>query len=137
VVIPWSYSGKPVDKYPEGAVAFVYYLEFKDGAKYVGKKGLVSTRKKKIAGKSRRQITRTESNWKSYLSSSTEVKAKIKAGDILVKREITRWCFSLSEATYWELYEQMVNHVLLKTNWLNLWVSARIYGSSLNDSRIT
>ena len=132
-MIQWTYNGEPVNTHPEGAVAFVYYLEFKDGMKYVGKKNLFSVRKKKLIGKLRRQITRSESNWRSYLSSSTEVKAKVKSGDPLVKREIIKWCYSLSEASYYELYEQMLNHVLLTDDWLNLWVNARIYGSSLNS----
>lgn len=130
-MIPWHYKGKPVAEHPKDAVAFVYLLVFEDGSKYVGKKGLVSTRRKKLAGKARRTVTKSESNWKVYRSSSDEVKAKIKVGDKLVTREILRWCYSLAEATYWELYEQMVNHVLLNDHWLNKWVAARVYGSSV------
>lgn len=140
-MIPWHYKGKPVAEHPKEAVAFVYLLVFKDGTKYIGKKGLVSTRRKKLAGKTRRTVTKSESNWKSYLSSSDEVKARIKAGDELVTREILRWCSGLAEATYWELYEQMVRHVLLSDNYINKWVAARIYGSSLkglkNDGMVT
>jgi len=130
VSIPWSYEGKPVTESPKDAVAFVYLLEFADGSKYIGKKGLVSTRKKKLVGKTKRQITRTESNWKSYMSSSDVVKAKLKAGEKLVKREIIRWCYSLAESTYFELYHQMVNHVLLSDLWLNKWIAARVYKSA-------
>lgn len=140
-MIPWHYNGKPVDKHPEDAVAFVYLLIFEDGSSYIGKKSLVSTRRKKLAGKTRRTVTKSESNWKSYLSSSDEVKFRIKVGEKLVTREILRWCRTLAEATYWELYEQMVRHVLLSDNWLNKWVAVRLYKSSLkglqNDSMVT
>jgi len=126
-VIPWSFNGKIINKHPENAKAFVYYLEFSDGMHYYGKKNLESVRRKKLAGKTKRVVTVSESNWRVYLSSSTEVKARIKSGDKLVKREIIRWCFSTSEATYWELWYQMVNHVLLDIKSLNKWISAKMY----------
>lgn len=126
-MIPWSFEGKAVSSHPEGAKAFVYRLEFANGDYYHGKKNLESVRRKKLVGKTRRVTTISESNWKSYLSSSTEVKARLKAGDKLTKREILRWCYSTSEATYFELWYQMVNHVLLDIKSLNKWVSAKIY----------
>jgi hypothetical protein len=135
-MIPWTYEGTVVTEAPEGAKAFVYYMEFQDGTKYIGKKGLTSTRRKKVVGKTRRQVNVSESNWKVYLSSSSEVKAKLKTGDTLVRREILRWCYSAGEATYWELYEQMVNHVLLSGDWLNRWISIRLYGSTLKSMSI-
>lgn len=132
-MIPWSYEGTIVKEAPEGAKAFVYLLEFEDGTLYLGKKNLHSTRRKRVVGKKRRTVTTSESNWKSYLSSSQEVKSKLKAGNKLVKREIVRWCFTLGEATYWEAYYQFQHHVLLSGDWLNKWISVRIYKQALKE----
>lgn len=133
-MIPWSYENKNVSAPPKDAKAFVYLLEFADGKLYIGKKNLESTRRKKIAGKSRRQVVVSESNWRNYLSSSLEVKAKIKNGDVLVKREILKWCTSTAEATYWELYEQVTRHVLCDMHYLNKWISAKIFRCTDKES---
>lgn len=122
-----------MEEHPVGAKAFVYLLEFADGTKYIGKKNLYSTRRKKVTGKTRRVVTTTESDWKKYLSSSTEVKAKIKAGDKLVKREILQWCDTVGSASYFEAYWQFTEHVLLSAEWLNKWISVRIYKQKLKE----
>lgn len=132
-MIPWSHEGVTVKDHPADAKAFVYLLEFADGSKYLGKKNLQSTRRKKVPGKVRRVVTTTESDWKKYLSSSTEVKAKIKAGDKLVKREVLQWCDTVGGASYWEAYWQFMEHVLLSTEWLNRWISVRIYKQKLKE----
>jgi len=132
-MIPWSYQGNPVDIHPDNVKAFVYLMVFADGTKYIGKRNLYSTRRKKVPGKTRRVVTTSENDWRKYLSSSKEVKTKLKAKDKLITREIIRWCYTLGEATYWELHEQMTNHVLLSDTWLNRWVSARIYKQNLKD----
>ena len=126
-MIPWTYEDKVVTEAPKDAKAFVYYLEFADGSKYIGKKNLHSTRRKKVTGKTRRVITITESNWKKYFSSSDEVKARIKAGEQLVRREVIRWCDTTGEASYWEAYEMFTRHVLLSITYLNKWISIKTY----------
>lgn len=132
-MIPWSYEGAHIKEAPEGAKAFVYLLIFEDGTKYLGKKNLHSTRRKRVVGKKRRAVTTSESNWRTYLSSSQEVKSKLKAGDKLVRREILRWCYTLGEATYFEAYHQFQEHVLLSGDWLNKWISVRIYKQTLKE----
>lgn len=126
MIIPWTYQESIVKAAPEGAKAFIYYLEFADGKRYIGKKNLFSTRKKKIPGKVRRTVTTTESNWKSYLSSSEIVKAKLKLGDKLVKREILRWCPTVGAATYHEAKLQFELDVLCDPLYLNGWISVKI-----------
>lgn len=127
-MIVWTYKGKAVKDPPVGSKAFVYYLEFEDGSKYIGKKNLESVRRKRTEGSTRRKKIVSESNWRTYLSSSTEVKSKIKAGDKLIKREILRWCPTTGCANYWELYYQVVNNVLCDLKYLNKWISVKIYG---------
>lgn len=133
-MIVWTYQGIEVKEAPQKAKAFVYLLEFDDGTKYVGKKNLHSTRRKKVIGKKRKVVTTSESNWKTYNSSSQEVKTKLKSGDKLIKREIIRWCYTLGEATYWEAYWQFQWGVLLDSNWLNRWISVRLYKQNMKDT---
>lgn len=136
-MIPWTHEGAIVTEAPKDAKAFVYLLVFEDNTKYIGKKNLHSIRRKREVGKKRRTVTTSESNWKSYLSSSQEVKAKIKSGDKLVKREILRWCYTLGEATYYEAFFQFQEHVLLSGDWLNKWISVRLYKSTLKEKNDT
>jgi hypothetical protein len=122
----WKYGNKVVKEHPIDAVAFVYYLEFSDGTKYIGKKSLFSTRKKKVIGKTRRVVTVSSSNWRTYMSSSDVVKGKLKAGDRLAKRNILHWCTTLGCATYLELKEQVDRNVLCDPLYLNKWISAKV-----------
>lgn len=119
MIISWKYNNTIVKKAPEGFVAFVYYLEFEDGTKYIGKKNLLSVTRKKITGKARKVKVIKESNWKSYLSSSEIVKRKLKEGERLIKRDIIRWCKTATEATYWEAKLQFDNNVLCDPTYLN------------------
>jgi hypothetical protein len=130
-MVNWSYNDTLVTSAPETAKAFVYYMEFEDGTKYIGKKNLQSIRKKKIEGKVRKQKVVTESNWKNYTSSSSEVKQKIKAGHKLVKREILCWCYTLGEASYKEAELQFKHGVLLSDTWLNRWIYVKVYKSNI------
>jgi hypothetical protein len=132
-LIPWTYKDKPVDIPPESSVAFVYLMQFEDGTKYIGKKQLTSKRKVKVAGKVRKKVTVSESNWRSYLSSSTEVKDKIKIGHKLKSREILHWCYSLGEASYKEAELQFKHRVLLSDDWINKWIYIKIYKSTLKE----
>jgi hypothetical protein len=125
-VIGWTYQEEEFDSIPEGALAFVYYLEFEDGTKYVGKKNFYSTSRKRQPGKSRRTVTVRESNWKSYLSSSETVKSKLKAGEKLVRREVLHLCKTLGQATYMELHEQVQRNVLCNPEYLNGLIYAKV-----------
>ena len=126
MTIPWKYNGKIVKEPPEGAIAFVYYLEFEDGHRYIGKKNLWSTSRKKVPGRKNRKVTRKESNWRTYLSSSEYVKEKLKNGEKLVKREILHWAYSLSESTYIEAKLQFHHEVLCNPLFLNKNITCKI-----------
>ena len=97
------------------AVGFVYKITINDHH-YIGKKQYYSKRKvpkgkKELASQdgraSKKKLVVKESNWKSYCSSSDEVKRLVELGHV-PHREILRVCYSLKEMSYFEnkyLYE--------------------------------
>ena len=116
-------------------VSFVYIITcIPTGRKYIGKKRFEFMRSKKRKDSKRRIRTYKESDWKEYYGSSSEVaKDIVKYGKEGFKREIIRLCKTKSEASYWELYEQMVNHVLLnEAEYYNNFVGTKIHRSHVN-----
>ncbi len=73
---PWE--GIPDSFSPEDYQGFVYLIVNRiTGRKYIGKKFFWSTRKTKVRGKKRKQRLTKESDWKTYISSSDELKQEI------------------------------------------------------------
>ena len=78
----WTYQGKQDFEVPESAIGFVYRIDvIGTPFYYYGKKNLTSTR-----GRGKRKVTK-ESTWRTYESSSKEIKELIKAGK-KIKKEI-------------------------------------------------
>lgn len=133
----WFFEGKEFTSklaqrfISEGAEGFVYIITDKsNGKKYIGKKGLVSRRKlPPLKGQKRRRTKVSESDWQKYFGSSTEVQSLVKSlGPENFHREVIRICYSKGEMTYWEMYEQMLNHVLLKPDeYYNAFVGGKIH----------
>lgn len=138
----WYYNGIEVrpEDIPEWAVSYVYRItrigntsaEIKQKM-YIGKKQLVSNRRKKIgirektATKTRKtyKTVSTGSGWENYWSSCDELKADIqKYGEKQFKREILEWCYSKKNATYRELWWQFRYDVLINDT----------YNSNINGS---
>ena len=133
----WYHKGSPVEDRPEDAEAFVYLLEFADGMWYIGKKNCTSTRRlPPLKGKKRKRVVVKESNWKTYRSSSEEVKEKIAQGQELVREEILHWCTSKGEATYLEVYEMVVQKVLCNPKNLNKNILGRYFKCFHKDSHV-
>ena len=130
-MMEWIYQEKPVDpSILDNYVGFVYNItNVLTGRQYIGKKRLKFVRSKKIKTKKRKIKVTKESDWKTYYGSSNELLLDIeKYGKDQFKREITRFCKSKGECNYWELYYQMVNHVLLNpADYYNNYVGARIH----------
>lgn len=135
----WMYQDKPMVAIPEGAKAFVYLLIIHyEGQeyKYIGMKGFYSTSRKKITGKSRRQVTVKESNWKAYRSSSESIKSMLKHGGTLTSMEVLHICRTVGEALYLEAKEQINREVLCDPQYLNKWIkitTARCYKNEDTD----
>jgi len=135
----WVYNGVPMVEIPQGMKAFVYLLTIQyEGQEflYIGMKNFHSTRRKKVVGKTRREVTVSESNWKSYNSSSETVKSLLNTGGKIVGREVLHLCRTQGMAAYLEAYEQFHRWVLCDPQYLNKWikiVAARCYTQQDTD----
>ncbi len=128
-MIPWNYNGIEVKEVPEGMQSFVYYLELEfEGTtyKYIGKKNFFSTRRTKVPDKVRRKVITKESDWRLYCSSSYSVKALLKDGAIITKRDIWYICETLTCATYMETKSHFDHNVLCSEEYLNKAIACKI-----------
>ena len=92
----WTYQGSKDFEVPELAIGFVYRIDvIGTPFYYYGKKNLTSTR-----GRGKKKVTK-ESTWRTYESSSKEIKELIKAGK-KIKKQILEFAYSKSELTLLE-----------------------------------
>lgn len=133
---PWIYNDKEVDddNIPTGAVAFVYEItNTSTGRKYIGKKLLKFTKRKRVKRSLRRKVTKTDSDWKTYYGSNRELlEDRDKIGSEYFKRKILRFCFSKGEASYYEVKYILETDAILKEEFYNSWFSAKVSGSHLS-----
>lgn len=128
----WTYNGRCIDGTNEhvfGARAFVYVVtNLQDGRQYFGKKRLQFVSHKRKKGRRNRIKVVKISDWESYWGSNDQLKADIqRLGEDQFRREILRFCRSLSESNYYELKYQMDNDVLLHPDkFYNSYVGGRI-----------
>ena len=126
----WKYKEKEVlslTDMPEETYGFIYKISNKiTGQYYIGKKQVVSVRKKNFGKKKLSTITdkrvkkyemvSKESDWKTYRSSNSVVKSW---NEDEIELEILRFCKSKKSLTYYELQEQFYYNVLADSNSLN------------------
>lgn len=133
----WNYEDKafePTDELLEEYQGFVYRItELNTGKMYIGKKffwkpkilPVTKTRK-------RRKKTKVQSDWMKYFGSSEHLKESISEfGEQNYFREILHLCRTKGDCSYWELYEQMINHVLLDDNYYNAFIGCKIHANHL------
>lgn len=128
----WTYENKEFTSEMIGEyIGFVYEItDTSNGMKYIGKKLFVSkVTKPPLKGKKNKRRSVKESDWKTYCGSNDEVKQLVEQfGLERFSRRILRLCKSKGSLNYWEMYEQMVNHVLLKpTEYYNQYIGSRIH----------
>ena len=134
----WLYNGQVIDQLPDEIIGFVYLITNKStGKKYIGKKLAKFTKTKvrtvtlKSGEKKKKKVkTYEESNWKTYWSSSEELKKDVASlGEESFTREILHYCNSKGVLSYMELKEQMVRQVLESTDYYNGIVQVKIHKS--------
>lgn len=108
----WYYQDNPVEDIPENIKSFVYRItNLQTGRLYIGFKLFYFAKTKLIKGKKIRYYE--ESDWRTYWSSSEEVKSDVlKFGLANFKREILHFCPNKAVGKYLELKEQMNYRVL-------------------------
>jgi hypothetical protein len=133
LTMTWTYKGKYITELsdmPEDVFGFIYKItNGKTGQFYIGKKQVVSIRKRKFGKKEtaalqdkrmkKYEMVTKESDWSSYRSSNKEVTNwfitdGIPNEDIndQLKLEILRFCTNKKSLTYYELQEQFSHNVL-------------------------
>jgi len=134
LTMSWTYKGSfitELNDMPEGTIGFIYKItNGKTGEYYIGKKNVLSTRKRKFGKKEIASLTdkrlktyemiTKESDWKTYRSSNKTVQDwfKDKDNDQLELR-ILRFCPNTKSLTYYELQEQFAHDVLGDSKALN------------------
>ena len=133
----WYYKGNEFTSDDIGShVGFVYIItDLSNGKKYVGKKKFISkTKRPPLKGKTRKRTIIKQSDWMDYYGSSEEVKLLVEQyGRDNFKREILHLCGTLGEMSYLELDEQMKRQVLLKDEYYNEFVGAKIHSSHVKN----
>jgi len=104
----------PPDFSPPDWEGFVYLIvNTLTDQRYIGRKYFWSKRKTKIKGQKRRKVVVSESDWKTYKSSSDDVKADIKKYGL---KNFEFYILSLhktrAETNYEEIRQQFIRNVL-------------------------
>ena len=96
--------------------------------KYIGKKQcFMRIKRKPLKGKTRNRIYKTQSDWKNYTSSSSDLNEDIKKyGKENFTFKILKTCNSKWELAYEEIKEQINNNVLLRDDYYNGIINVRI-----------
>jgi hypothetical protein len=103
-----------------------------NGKKYIGRKYFTAAGYKQIKGK--RKKVRKASDWETYYGSNETLKAEVKElGEHNFVREILYLCKSRSECSYFETREIFAQDALLKEEFYNSWVTAKIHKAHLKS----
>lgn len=135
----WYFHNEPFDEAPEEYQGFVYQItELDTGKRYIGKKFFWRPKVLPVTKSRKRKVrTRAESDWKKYYGSSKEVQLLVEEkGEENYKREILHFCKTKGDCSYWELYYQMVNHVLLKDEYYNEFAGGKIHSKHLTKENV-
>ena len=134
----WTYNGKCITELsdmPEGTFGFIYKItNGKTGEYYIGKKQVVSIRKRKFGKREiakltdkrmkRYEMVQKESNWHDYRSSNPTVQLWFHENEMALQQEprgeindtlnleILKFCKTKKALTYYELQEQFSHDVL-------------------------
>jgi hypothetical protein len=138
----WFYKNEEIDSLPEDCIGFVYIIEnLTNGKKYIGKKLAQFSKSKtktittKAGVKKKKKIRyKEESDWKSYWSSSEELKKEVQTlGEDKFRREILHFCKSKGGLSYYELKEQIDRRVLESNDYYNGIIQVRIHKSHIKE----
>ena len=130
----WIYKGNNITELkdmPKGTTGFVYKItNGKTGEYYIGKKNVLSTRKRNFGKKEIALLTdkrlktyemiTKESDWRYYRSSNKQVQEWFKdTSNSQLELRILRFCSNTKSLTYYELQEQFAHDVLSDEKALN------------------
>lgn len=145
LTMTWTYKGQvitEVSDMPENVFGFIYKItNGKTGQFYIGKKQVVSVRKRKFGKREiaaledkrmkKYEYVTKESDWKEYRSSNKVVKGWFDENETALNEgrnddindrlelRILRFCSNKKSLTYYELQEQFAHDVLADEDSLN------------------
>jgi hypothetical protein len=117
-------------------LGFVYLItNVETGQKYIGKKKFFKkVTRPPLKGKKRKRTSYPPSDWMEYVGSNETTKALLEANGMgIFKREILHICHSPGALSYLELKEQVDREVLLRDDYYNGIIQARINKSHLKE----
>ena len=126
----WLYENKPFEETPEEYQGFVYEVtEIDTGKKYIGKKNFWKPKTLPVTKTRKRRVrTRTESDWRQYFGSSTQLCQLVEErGADKFKREILILCKTKGEMSYYEAKLQFERDVLLSDEYFNEFIGCKIH----------
>lgn len=131
----WYHNDEIVVELPEDCVGFVYLItNLSSNRKYIGKKLAKKSKTKVVKGKKKK--IKVESDWKTYYGSNDELHKDIEAlGTESFKREILRFCYSLTEVSYYEAKYQFTMEALESDDYYNSWIMVRCRKSNLMKTK--
>ena len=138
----WYYNNEvydPMDSELDEWIGFVYIITDKTNQKkYLGKKLFWSKKTlPPLKGKTRKRRSLIISDWQKYYGSSETVKQLIADnGKESFHREILHFCKTRGQLGYLELYEQVSRHALLRDDYYNGIVQARVHHSHIKNITI-
>ena len=146
----WLYNGEPFTEVPEKAFGFVYKItNTKTGKKYLGRKQFNSTRRKpltkkqKEAGRVKRTVIRSESDWQTYTGSNTTLNEDIeKNSKNIFLFEILVVCYTKGQCNYIEENLQHKFNVVWDDSWYNdsvgsgKWMTVKLTDDIKNQIKI-
>ncbi len=126
----WLLDDVPFED-PTDYYGFVYMIHNQQtGRKYIGRKYFTKSKQKQVKGKKKR--IRASSDWQDYWGSNAELKQDIEQNGVEnFKRIILRLCKTRSECNYYETKYIFDHDALLKAEFYNSWVSAKIRADHL------
>ena len=136
--LTWQYNDKDVSEQtpPNKFYGFVYELILKDGSRYIGKKAMWNTTKKKLTQKEVAAMTnRREKKWK-FITKESDWRRYTSSSKLFGSREVTQkviveLALSKRHLTYLETKYMFQRNVLEDSRYLNLNISGRYYRDNL------
>jgi len=138
-MMTWTYNGQPFE--PEAlnhkeVYGFVYQItNLENDMKYIGKKYFWQKKTRQVKKKKKKYLA--ESDWRSYYGSNDTLKEEASVNPDNFNREILRICETKSECTYYEAKYQFENDVILRPDYYNGWIMARVTRKHMARFQIT
>lgn len=137
----WIYNDKDFTKEDaevkinEGYIGFIYEItDTSNGKKYIGKKLLVTKRKRPpLKGQKRKRIDTVQTDWEKYYGSSETVKQLVSERVQDFKREILEFCKAKGELSYTEAKWQFSKEVLLRDDFYNEFIGCKIHAKHVKN----